>query len=171
MSKKYHYSVQLGLQHHEAPAKINLETGEVTEIHKKNKLAQGKRLSMQNYFAKVETRLLPFFNNVFNNNEISIIYKMIQMSEFETNALKPLNNNTTLKELSETFNIGINQVKKYLDHLFKMGVYAQMKIYKDNKKEYWILNPFISFKGKTGEDLIYKQFEGTQIHKYLMSLD
>jgi hypothetical protein len=171
MSKNYDYQVQLGLLHNEIPAKVNQETGDVTIIHKKNKLPEGKRLSMQNYFAKVETRLLPYFNDVFNNNEISIIYKMIQMSEFETNALKPLNNDTTIKELSETFNIGKNQVKKYFDHLFKIGVYAQFKIYKDNKKEYWILNPNIAFKGKTGEESIYKLFEGTQIQKYLKSLD
>ncbi len=40
-------------------------------------------------------------------------------------------------------------------------------IYKDNKKEYWILNPHIAFKGKTGDESIYKQFDGTQIQKYL----
>jgi hypothetical protein len=171
MQKNYDYEVQFGLQHHEVPAKIDLNTGEVKQIKKKPKLPEGKRLSMRDNFAKVETRLLPYFNHVFNNNEISIIYKMIQMSEFETNALKPLNNDTTIKELSDTFNIGKNQVKKYFDHLFKMGVYAQFKIYKDNKKEYWILNPHIAFKGKTGDESIYKQFDGTQIQKYLQNLD
>jgi hypothetical protein len=53
---------------------------------------------------------------------------MIQMAEFDTNALKPLNNDSTIKELSERFNIGKNQVKKYFDNYKKtMNIVIEAK--------------------------------------------
>ena len=169
MQKNYDYEVHLGLLHNEIPAKIDLNTGEVKQIHKKvrPKLKEGTRLSMQDNFAKVNCRLLPFFNDVFNNNEIKIIYDMIQMTEFETNALKPLNNDSTIKELSERFNIGKNQVKKYFDNLFRQGVYLQIKVHTDEKKEYWVLNPLIAFKGKLIKESIINFFDNTKIEIYL----
>lgn len=169
MPKNYDYEVHLGLKHHEGPAKYDLNTGEFTTIEKKKKLPDGKKMYITTNFAKTncEDELRRYIKDVFNAHEKSIIFEMILMSEYETNALKPLNNNTTLKELSETFKVGINQVKKYFDHLFKMGIYAQFKIYEEDRKEYWILNPILSFKGKTGKENLEKNFKNTKISQHL----
>jgi len=70
----------------------------------------------------------------------------------------------------EQFNVGKNQVSKYFKNLFDLGVYAQFKIAKNGEKEFWILSPYISFKGNTAEDSIFTNFEGTKIEKFVKTL-
>lgn len=171
MPKKYDYEVRLGLQHNESPAKVNEETGDVTIIHKKNKLPEGKSTFMPDNFTKLNLKILPYLLDVFNPIEIKIILKMIELSEFNTNSLEPLNQDTSLRKLSEIFDVSINRVKKYFEHLYKMGVYAQFKVHTTDRKEFWILNPYISFQGKLIEDSIYLNFRNTQIELYIRKLN
>jgi hypothetical protein len=172
MRKSYDYEKLVKLKHHEAAAKINLETGEVTKIpdSKKNNVPKGKTLVNQKDFSKVNNKVIPFLRDNLSNTELSIIFQMIGLTEFNTNSLKPLSNETALKDLAEQFDVGINQVKKYFKNLFDLGVYAQFKIAKNGEKEFWILSPYISFKGNTAEDSIFTNFEGTKIEKFVKTL-
>jgi hypothetical protein len=171
--KNYDYEVHLGLKHNEAPAKIDLNTGEVIEVKatKKNRLPEGQQLSMQKNFVKLENRLKPFLKENLNTNEMCILYEMIQMIEYKTNSLKPLRDDTSLKELSEIFQVGKNQIKKYLSSLYKLGVYSQHRVYTDHDKEWWVLNPDVAFNGKFGDTQLFNHFKDTRISKYVQMLN
>ena len=165
------YEQVLNLKHHEKAAKINTETGQITELPKRmNNIPKGKRLVNQKNFSKVNLDVIPLLKNKLSNIELGIVFQMIGLAEYNTNSLKPLNNDTTVRELSEKFGIGINQVKKNFKNLFDLGVYAQLSIAREDGNEFWILNPYISFKGKTAEDSLFDNFSNTQITKYLFEV-
>ena len=158
------YKKTINLSDKEQAAKVNLETGELTlikEFH--NKLPEGKSVFELSEFAKLNINAIAVMKEILSKDECFIVLQMIQMTEFNTNSLKPLSDETTQKELSDLFGVGKNQVQKYIKHLFELGVFAQFKISKYGLKEYWILNPYISFKGKTIEDSIFKNFSNTII--------
>jgi hypothetical protein len=48
-----------------------------------------------------------------------------------------------------------------------LGVYAHIRIHETEISEYWILNPYISWKGKLKSDSIFVQFANTKISKLL----
>lgn len=165
------YLTTLKLQHNEVPAKINAETGEVTQIKQRvNNIPAGKVYVRQTNFSKVNTKTIKFLSEMLSNLELAIVFKMIGLADFDTNSMKPLSNDTTVRELADQFGIGINTVTKSFKRLFDLGVYAQFKIAKDGLKEYWILNPYISFKGKFGDDSIWTNFKSTEIEKVFNSL-
>jgi len=166
------YKREIGLQDNEIPARKDLETGKYTDVpdKRKNNIPKGKTLVNQKDFSKVNNKVIPFLRDNLSNTELSIIFQMIGLTEFNTNSLKPLSNETALKDLAEQFDVGINQVKKYFKNLFDLGVYAQFKIAKNGEKEFWILSPYISFKGNTAEDSIFTNFEGTKIEKFVKTL-
>ncbi len=152
------------LEDNEKPAIINLESGELTLIKEyHNNLPEGKSVFEISSFTKLNTEAITVMKELLTKDECFIVLQMIQMAEFNTNSLRPLNDDTTQKELSELFEVGKNQIQKYIKHLFDIGVFAQFKISKYGLKEYWILNPYISFKGKTIEDTIFKNFSNTII--------
>lgn len=168
--KKYDYEQTLKLKNEEKAMKVNILTGEVTELTKRgNTLPFGKRLVKQTNFSKVNIDAIPLLKDKLSNIELGIVFQMIGLAEYNTNSLKPLNNDTTVRELSERFGVGINQVKKNFKNLFDLGVYAQLSIARDDGNEFWILNPYISFKGKTAEDSLFDNFQNTQITKYLVT--
>lgn len=171
MRKDYDYEQNVKANHDEKIAKINIVTGEIKEVKsKKNNVPKGKTLVNQKDFSKVNNKVIPFLKDNLSNTELSIVFQMIGLTEFNTNSLKPLSNETALKDLAEQFDVGINQVKKYFKNLFDLGVYAQFKIAKNGEKEFWILSPYISFKGNTAEDSIFTNFEGTKIEKFVKTL-
>ncbi|HPQ79869.1 MAG TPA: hypothetical protein PLG47_05415 [Candidatus Dojkabacteria bacterium] len=162
--QKRDYEVVIPLKHHEVPAKINKQTGEITEVRKRrNNLPKDKKLFQQNDFTKVNNKIVGYLSKELSNMELAIVFKMIGMAHFNTNSLKPLSNETSLRDLAETFGISINSVKKSFEKLFDYGVYAQFKIAKNGVKEYWILNPYISFKGRLIDDSIWENFKGTKV--------
>lgn len=162
MKRKINYF----LNDHERPAKIDMETGEVTEIADRvNNIPVGKRVVKQKNFSKINIDVIPILRDNLSNIELGIVLQMIGIAEYNTNSLKPLNNDTTVRELSERFGVGINQVKKNFKNLFDLGVYAQLSIARKDGNEFWILNPYISFKGGTAED---SNFFNTQITKLLL---
>ncbi len=168
MKKDYEQVVKL--HHDEKAVKVNVVTGELVEITKRvNNIPKGKRIVKQEDFTKVNNRVIPFLKKNLSHEELSIVFQMIGMAEFNTNSLKPLNNETTIKDLTEQFGVGKNQVSKYFKRLFDLGVYAQFKIAKDGEKEFWILNPYISFKGRTAEDSLFDNFKGTKIADFILS--
>lgn len=158
------YSMTIHLHHDEIPAIVSTRTGEMKlKSKKQNNLPQGKSVFSSENFGKLDMDALTVMNDIMTKDEKDIVFTMIKLSEFNTNSLKPLNDDTTKKELCAIFNVGKNQVDKYFKRLFDLGVFAQFKIAKYGLKEYWILNPYICFKGKTIEDSIFKNFIGTKI--------
>lgn len=164
------YNKTIKLRNNEVAAKLNVETGELTTIKNSvNNIPSGKSIFSTESFSKLNCNAIPVLRKCFNAHEIAIIFQMIHMSEFHTNCLIPLSNSTTQKELAETFGVGKNQIQKYLTHLFNLGVFAQFKISKYGLKEYWILNPYISFKGKVIEDSIFINFQNTEITNLIIA--
>jgi hypothetical protein len=82
-----------------------------------------------------------------------------------TNSLKPLDDNITIHELMSYFDISEKKVKTTFKKLFELGVYGKFEVAKKNKDytKYWIVNPYLSFKGKTIEKSITELFKGTHI--------
>lgn len=158
--------------HDEVPARKSLKTGRFQELKKKDStIPEGKRLVVQEDFSKLGKKCVPFLKKCLSHEEISIVFQMIGIAEYGTNSLKPLNNDTTIRELSEQFGVGKNQVNKYFKNLFDLGVYAQFKIAKSGEKEFWILNPHISFQGRTAEDSLYDNFKGTKLTNFMLNIE
>jgi hypothetical protein len=167
---KYDYEQTVKLPHNKRLVSVDVETGDMQDIPKRmNNILKGKRLVKQTNFSKVNINAISLLKDKLSNIELGIVFQMIGIAEYNTNSLKPLNNDTTVRELSERFGVGVNQVKKNFKNLFDLGVYAQLSIARDDGNEFWILNPYISFKGKTAEDSLFDNFQNTQITKYLVT--
>jgi hypothetical protein len=165
------YTQELKLKHNEVAAKIDKETGEIKEVNKRpNNFPKGTGVHVMEDFFKMNTSLVLRLKGtkILSMEEIGIITYMAAVSEFNTNSLKPLNNDTTVLELVDIFGIGKNRVNKVLDRLYRLGVYLQIKIYENSDKEYWVLNPNISWKGRTIKDSMFSHFKNTTISKLLM---
>lgn len=169
--KTYDFETTIKLKHDEIPAKINSQTGEVISLIKPNNIPSGKSVNNMTNFTKLNCDVFPKLKmmGVLTMEEIGIISYMCSIAEFNTNSLKPLNNETNLQELAGTFDIGKNRVKRVFDKLFDLGVYAQFKIASNGTKEYWILNPNISWKGKLMNDTIFLHFKDCLITKLIES--
>lgn len=164
------YTQEVKLENNQKVAIINTETGEIIKTPSKrpNNLPNGK--SKLNYveFGMLNLRSSRILEKYFSNLELSIIFKMITRCSFNTNSLQPLSNNTSIRALSEEFNISINSVPKIFDKLYQMGVYLQLNIYESNgEKEYWVLNPNIFWRGRMTNDSIFSHFLNTDITKLL----
>jgi hypothetical protein len=163
------YTKEIKLNDNEIAGRINVETGEVTPLGARpNNLPKDKsKLNYQN-FGMLNLDISKKLEKYFSNLELAIIFKMINRVEFSSNSLRPFNDETSLRTLSEEFNLSINSVPKVFAKLYEMGVYAQLNICEDSqKKDYWILNPYIFWKGTLKTDSIFKHFAKTDISKLI----
>ena len=104
----------------------------------------------------------------FSNLELAVIFKMVNRVEFNSNSLQPLNNDTSIRTLASEFNISVNSVPKLFKKLFELGVYAQLNISENSEaKQYWILNPYIFWRGRLKNDSCFEYFKNTDITKLL----
>ena len=162
------YSTTIKLNHNEIPALINVETGEIKEVkRRKNNLPKGKSKLDYEEYVVVNSKMQKILFDKLSKTEMYITSRLINMIEFGTNSLKPYNNKTNIKILSNDFNIGINQVNKIFNSLIKKGVILPLEMFRDNFKEYWFLNPNIAWKGKLKDDELSKLFNETIISKLL----
>lgn len=163
------YIKELKLQDNEIPAKINQETGELIVIKQRpNNIPEGKSLLDYNKFGMLNIELSKKLEKFFSNTELSIIFKLINRCEFKTNSLKPFNDETSIRILAEEFNVSTTTVPKVFKKLFDMGVYLQIKISEDSQvNEYWVLNPYIFWRGKLKDDSLFLRFSNTDISKLL----
>lgn len=167
------YEQTVRLEHNEVAAKVNLETGELQEVKKRpNNIPRSKEVFDYDkaWFKSYEKSWLFLVDNL-KSHELKIALKMASMTEFSTNSLAPLDDKMQLKQLSEMFNIGINQVKKSFENLFKIGVYASFKYshYRRGPVEEWVFNPFISFKGKLVDSDLKNLFVNTPVAQHFFS--
>jgi len=99
---------------------------------------------------------------------LSVVLKMISRCEFRTNSLKPLNDTTSIRLLADEFNLSVNTVPKVLKRLYDFGVYMQLRIVEDNEESnYWVLNPYIFWRGKLKDDSLFLTFSNTDLAKLL----
>ena len=169
--KDFDYSTTIKLKHNEAPAKINLETGvinEITVLKTKNNIPKGKELfEPKAIFRKSFDSTEEFLDSVLTPLEFKVVARMCRMAKMNTNSLDPLSDELTLIEIAEELKVNRRDVKTILNKLFSLGVYGKFEVVKQDVgyTKYWILNPYIRFKGKTIDSDIKKLFEGTVIHK------
>lgn len=160
------YDVKIKLKDDEVAARVNVQTGEVVPLRKSN-IPKGKSVLNYQSFALVNNEAIKLLSQFMSNEEMGIIYKMIFKANFNTNSLKPLSDESSVRVLSEEFNVGKNKVVGIFKKLFEFGVYAHIKIHEEQLSEYWILNPYISWKGTLKSDAIFSQFSFTKIAKLL----
>lgn len=163
------YTQQLRLNDNEIPAKINLDTGElIHEAKKSNNIPEGYSKLDYKEFGMLNLDISRKLENYFTNTELSVIFKMISRCDFNTNSLKPLNDDMSLRDLADEFGISKSSVPKVFSKLFSMGVYGTFRI-SEHKEEtlYWILNPYIFWRGRLKNDSIFIHFSNTDISKLL----
>lgn len=162
------YNTTLTLNHNEVPAKVNTETGETTTFEKpKQQLPDGYSKLKYTDFSIVNNLTIKKLGDILNNEELGVIFHMVSISDFNSNSLNPLSDELSIRDKAQILRIGKNKVKSICDRLFKLGVYLSIKVYEDQEKEYWVLNPYISWRGRLVKDSIFEHFKETVITKLL----
>lgn len=164
------YTRNLKLKDFEVPAKINKETGEITEVRNVfNAIGESKQVfGDKTLFRKTFEDVDKFLITNLSDTEYKVVMMMALMAAPSTNSLEPLDDTTSMRALEKHFNVDRRRIVKVLNKLFSLGVYAKFKIAEVNNpyKNYWILNPYISFKGKIIDSDIVKLFQNTVIAKH-----
>lgn len=163
------YNKTITFSNNELSAKVNIQTGEiVTFQNNKRQLPEGKSKLDYDNFSIINNDMLKVLFKECNSSEIKVVLHMIYLSEFNTNSLNPLNDETSHRELGKIFNLDHKTIKTIFTHLKELGVYLQLNITEvDGFKEYWILNPYISWKGKLKSDSLFLTFANTKIVRLL----
>lgn len=162
------YSKEIKLNQDEVPAKVNIETGEITVINARpSNIPIGKSKLDYDEFSIVNTKVIKILSNILSNEELGVILYMITIADFNSNSLNPLCDDLSLRDKAEILNIKKDRVKKITDKLFKLGVYLSIKVYEGQEQEYWVLNPNISWKGRLVNDSLFQHFKGTTITQLL----
>lgn len=162
------YEKKIRLAQDEVAAKINTRTGEVVQEREyKNNLPEDKVVfNPEGRYRKMYDIAWSYLLDTMKPVELGIIVRMTQMTRMNSNSLAPLSDTTTSLELSETFGVHRNYVKNTFKKLLKHGVYADFKFGDGNQiKHYWVLNPYISFKGKTMSKALQDLFRESPIAK------
>lgn len=180
--------VNVRVKHNEIIQFVNPDTGKVrTMPNRVNNLPSSKEMHFPGgRFVKFYEESMDYMLKVFKPTELKIVIQMMQMASFNSNSMKPLNDDTSIKELSDTFGIHRNNIKKLLAKLFSHGIYAEFDFAKaplsfdpsdpttfdDESKacKYWVLNPFVSFKGKTISSALVDLFSESKLTKYVFEM-
>ena len=168
--KKYMYKHTATLQHNERLLKENQETGEVNYIPHiiPANIPDGKSKLDYQEFGMLNIKASKVLEKHLSNLELSIVFKMISKCEFNTNSLKPLNNETSIRILAEEFNLSVNTVPKVLKRLYDLGVYMQLQIVENSQENsYWVLNPYIFWRGRLKNDSLFITFSNTDLGRLL----
>jgi hypothetical protein len=170
VNTKNMYRKEISLKDYETLAKIDNRTGEFIELKSiRNNIPEGKKVFQSTNFTKLNINVILILQKELSTEELGIVMIMCSMADYNSNSLCPLSNKTSVRDLAEHFNIGINRVSIIFRKLFNLGVYAELKIANSGINEYWILNPYISFKGKLINEIIDYHFSTTEISKKLFN--
>lgn len=166
------YNRTIKLEDCEVPAKINKVTGEIKEVNKRpNNIPDDKEFFEPKLpFYKAYDGALEYITDNFNDKEVATVIKMITLASRNTNYLKPLHAESTIKEISEVLGMHRNSVNKIMDTLYQHGIYSKASTMTKSGEKHWlILNPYVSFKGKTISSSIIDLFQDTLITDYVLS--
>lgn len=167
MAHKNDYFKEIGLKHHEVPAKVDLETGEVKIISKKddNIPEDYEIFEPDAYFQKHYTTSWQFLRLKTSNIEFAAATRLAIMAKANTNSLQPLNDESTIETLVHVLGVSKNKVNLVLRKLFDLGVYGKFEV--SNKAigyhKYWVFNPYLSFSGQLIKSDIANLFRGTEV--------
>lgn len=160
------YNKTVRLKDNESLAKIDKETGEVIPLgNRANNIPEGDFKLKYKNFSQLNHKAISFLELILTNEELGIVLKMIKRADFNSNAMVPLSDDSSLRDLAKEFNISKNKVSNIFKKLFDLGTYSHIKVANGHTSEYWVLNPYISWKGKFINDSIYSFFNHTAIAK------
>lgn len=177
--RKPDYIVELGLQHNELPATVNLDTG-VVNIKKKRGRPIGtlkdkdKQVWLPNtIFYKHYPKTWEWLEKQTTPIEFKCAVLLGIKAEAYTNSLKPMDDDSSYRFLSEQLGISLGLVEYTIKKLFTLGVFGKFEVYKPEKPftKYWLFNPYLSFNGRVVDKDIASLFEGTYCHKAFLGLD
>lgn len=151
-----------------------------------NNLPEDKEIHFKKgKFGKFYNEAMDYMLEVFKPIELKIIMQMMSMASMRSNSLRPLNDETSIKQLSDTFGVHRNNIKRLLTKLYDHGIYAEFDFAKaplsfnpndpstfsdvSKSSKYWVLNPFIMFRGKTIDTALVDLFRNTKITLYVAS--
>jgi len=161
------YEQTVRLNDNEKVLRVNSNTGEIIGDVKKrlNHIPDNKALHKFDSFAKVNDKAIEFLESVLSNEELGIVMKMISRADYDTNVMLPLNDESSYRDLANEFKLNKNKITTIFGKLFDLGVYAQVRVANGVYKNYWTLNPYISWKGRLIEKSIAIYFKNTIIAK------
>jgi len=100
---KHDYEQTVKLKHNEKVVVVDIITGEMREKSKKmNNIPKGKsKLDYKRYHISNDSFAHTMLSQgVLNNEDLGVITHMSSMAEINTNSLRPLTDDTTMKELA-----------------------------------------------------------------------
>lgn len=157
------------LKDDEIAAKLNKRTGELTELEQACKMIEGREVyNNPALYSKTFDDVNRFLLDNLNETEYKVVSIMCLMAEFGTNSLDPLDDDMSTYSLEHFFKIDRRKVKKIFSKLYDMGIYGKFSVSEIDEpyKNYWILNPFVSYKGKLIESDVVKLFYKTEITQF-----
>jgi hypothetical protein len=161
------YKRTITLEDNQSPAKVNRETGEIEELRNIfNSIPDDKELWLKSHtFSKMFTHSWKFLAKKLNSDELKVLVIMVTMAKIGTNSMPPLNDSVSMSRLEEHFGVSRKKMPKILDNLYRIGCYGKFKVatVEEPYKQYWILNPYISFKGRLIPKDIARLFNGTMV--------
>lgn len=182
------YEQKVKLTHEEHVEIVNGNSGEVKRVRRgPSNLPENKEIfDPPTRWAKFYNTAMDYMLEVFKPIELKIIMQMMAMAREHSNSLKPINDDTSIAELGKTFGIHRNNVKKLLNKLYNHGVYAEFDFAKaplsfdpndpstfnneSKRTKYWVLNPYIAFRGKTIDTALVDLFRETKIARYVKNI-
>ena len=161
------YERKITLHDDEIPARYNKRTGKYINCNvKTNNIPE----NMEDYkpdkgFIKTYVKVWEFLADNLTNTEMSVVTRMSIMLEYSTNSLNPLDDKTSVRNLSNTFNISTKTVKNIFEKLFDLGVYLSLRYNHKTRGrvEEWIFNPYIATKGRFVNSDLLQYFNSTII--------
>lgn len=166
--KGKHYTKEIDLYHHEVPAALNPETGEIREIKSSKKRNPDMEYHNEDeVFQKFYTKAWRLLEEVLKDdkNTFAVAFKLALRAEAFSNSLKPLHAESTSRYLAEVLNENKNTIKQIINKLYDLEVIGFFKV-KDgaNNKdiEYYIFNPYLSFNGKVISNSLETLFKHTK---------
>lgn len=153
MKDKTKYTREIHLKYNEIPAKVNIETGELTELVDKDSIKTNPEMetfTTEFLFQRTNTEAWKLLRTQTTDTEFRIAFELALRAKAFTNSLQPLDDNTTTVELAEEFGIRRQDANKLFKKLFDLGVYGRFEVTEQDKafKKYWVFNPYLAFNGR-----------------------
>ena len=177
---KFAYKQVIQLNDNEVPAVVNMETGEVSTLtpnrynqNRQKKLKIGEEYFLKNEpFDKVFAKSMEFLKRNTTNDEFAVAYELIILANKYDNSLEPLCDKTVALELSNALKCRKNLINPILFKLYQLGVYGRFDVHNPAKPftKYWVLNPYLNFRGNIIDSDIVKIFNVTYIGMHYLGI-